>query len=57
MERSKDSKNTLFIRCTEATKRRYKTFAARYGLNYEAALNMLLDLADSHPELIETVWG
>jgi hypothetical protein len=42
----------LFIRCSRRTKTRFRVFAVAHNLNYEDALNVLLDLAERYPHLL-----
>ena len=51
--REEPKKEIILIRCRSDTKKRFKVFKATYDLkNLEEALRKLLDLAESHPELV-----
>lgn len=48
-----EKKEIILIRCSGETKKRFKVFKATYDFkNLEQALRKLLDLAESHPELV-----
>ena len=58
MKRSAGEGVILFIRCKKSVRKRFKMLVAKHDFpNYEVALQKLLELAETHPDLVDVVWG
>lgn len=51
----------IFIRCSNKTRKRFRHFYVEYGFaNYEKAIEELVRLAETHPDLVREKgirWG
>ena len=53
-----DPEVILFIRCKKSLRKRFKIFVDEHEFpNYRVALEKLMDLAETHPELVDVIWG